>query len=669
MTTIGQDLEYQKSLLAIIKNLQTENRELKIKTERLDTELSMALDAVKRTSVAKSRFLANMSHEIRTPMNTIIGLSELALENTHNPPDTLDGLGRIHNASKLLLSVVTDILDLAKLETGKLELLPKAYDTAGLINDVAQFNTLRMGDKPLDMIIDVGENIPAMLYGDDLRIKQILNNILSNAIKYTQAGSVTLKVASLEEKEHTSLIFTIIDTGQGMTNEQIKSLQGAGNMSYGDTNRSADGAGLGMNIVNNLIQAMKGMLSVRSLPGEGTTLVVYLPQHPLEDCQDTITKEQIENLRKLNFYSSVGRKTIERDHMPYGRVLIVDDMQTNLFVAQGLMKPYGLTIETAMSGFECVDKIKAGNTYDVIFMDHMMPEMDGMQTTAELRKLGYTAPVVALTANNIVGQAEEFLANGFDDFMPKPIDIETLNHVLNKHIRDKQTPQVLAAAREQKAVLDAQIHSEATEASVTPVVSDPLAALRAIPYLDVRTALDAMSGMPDLYLDTVKLTLRLLPERVGKMDDYVNNDLKGFSIEVHGLKSALRNMGAMELGNRADQLETASKAGDQAYCQAHYPDFRKDLIQLEVHIQAATLGDEAGEKATADPSTLAPVIETAKAAAEAFDRDVALEALTASVGYTYTDVVDALLQDIVFALEAFDCLGAVEKLTSLQEVI
>ena len=671
MTTTGHDLEYQKSLLSIIKSLQTENRHLKTQTVQLESELSQALRLVKRATVAKSNFLANMSHEIRTPMNTIIGLSEIELENTHNSPTTLDALERIYSAGQLLLAVVTDTLDLSKLETGKLELLPKPYDTAGLINDVARFNTLRMGDKPVDMIIDVREHIPAMLYGDDLRIKQILNNILSNAIKYTHTGSVTLRVESLESTDYTSLVFTIKDTGQGMTADEIKSLQGAGVLSHGDTNRSADGAGLGMSIVNNLVSMMGGTLRIRSIPGEGTTLMLYLPQYTLEGNTDTISREQIENLAKLNFRSIITRKTIERDYMPYGRVLIVDDMQTNLFVAQGLMNPYGLSIESAMSGFECVDKVKAGNTYDVIFMDHMMPEMDGMQTTQELRKRGYTAPIVALTANNIIGLAEEFLANGFDDFMPKPIDIEALNHVLNKHVRDKQTPQVLAAAREQKAALDAHIHtaSALTLGGADQADTDPLSALRDIDGLDLRTALDAMSGMVELYLDTVKLTLRLLPERVDKMDDFVNSNLGGFAIEVHGLKSALRNMGAMVLGSRADQLETAAKAGDQAYCQAQYPDFRTELIQLEVHLNAATLNDDEEDKETADVSTLAPALSTAKEAAESFERDAALEALAPHSKYTYGEPIDTPLQDIVFALEAFDCLGAVEKLASLQESI
>ena len=672
MTPTGHDLEYQKSLLSIIKSLQTENRQLKTHTVQLGNELSQALRLLKRATVSKSNFLANMSHEIRTPMNTIIGLSEIELENTQNSPATLDAIGRIYNAGQLLLAVVADILDLSKLETGKLELLPKPYDTAGLINDVAQFNTLRMGDKPVDMIIDVREHIPAMLYGDDLRIKQILNNILSNAIKYTHSGSVTLRVESLESKDYTSLVFTIKDTGQGMTEDELKSLQGAGVLSHGDTNRSADGAGLGMSIVNHLVGMMGGTLRMRSVPGEGTTLMVYLPQYTLEGNSDTISREQIDDLAKLNFRSTAIRKNIKRSYMPYGRVLIVDDMQTNLFVAQGLMNPYGLSLETAISGFECIDKVKAGNTYDLIFMDHMMPEMDGMQTTQELRKLGYTAPIVALTANNIIGLAEEFLANGFDDFMPKPIDIEALNHVLNKYIRDKQTPQVLAAAREQQASLDNYVHSAPSleiHDTDTTDVDDLLAALCMIDGLDVRTALDAMSGMVELYLDTVKLTLRLLPERVDKMDDFVNSNLSGFAIEVHGLKSALRNMGAMVLGNRADQLETAAKNADQAYCQEQYPDFRRELIQLEVHLNAATLSDDEANKETADISTLAPTLQTAKDAAESFDRDAALETLTPHSKYTYGEHVDTLLQDIVFALEAFDCLGAVEKLASLQESI
>jgi CheY-like chemotaxis protein len=359
--------------------------------------------------------------------------------------------------------------------------------------------------------------------------------------------------------------------------------------------------------------------------------------------------------------------------MPYGSVLIVDDVDANLFVAKGLMKPYGLTIETVMSGYDALDLVRAGNQYDIIFMDHMMPGMDGMETTKLIRESGYTQPVVALTANAIAGQAEVFLDNGFDNFISKPIDTRQLNNVLNTLIRDKQSPEVLEEAKRQK-----ELRKQGTQGDRPPVSGmavqtrhdvvenpDQLSTLKTISALNVDSALEAMSGLQDVYLDTVKLTVRLLPERVDKMDRFIGNDMKSFTVEVHGLKSVLKNIGATALGNQASALERAAMENDQPYCDENYPPFRDALAELTEQLGVAFPKKDAQPKETADTSELLQVIGDAQIAAENFDRDSALRIVSPHMDFTYGEEIDELLKEIVFALEAFDCEKALGLMSGL----
>ncbi|MCL2690303.1 MAG: ATP-binding protein [Chitinispirillia bacterium] len=626
------------------------------------TEINNALEAAKQASLAKSKFLATMSHEIRTPMNAIIGISDIELEREDHPLETRDSFDRINNSGKTLLGIINDILDLSKIETGKLELMPVKYETASLINDTVRLNAMRIGSKQIEFVIKVAETLPATLLGDELRIKQILNNMLSNAIKYTQQGRVTFETDSKTGGGATTLIFKIRDTGQGMTKEQIQALYDEYSMFNREANRLTEGTGLGMSITKSLVELMNGKIIVESEPGVGSVFTVHLTQQPAED--KVLGKELAENLQKFEFTSKMQRTQIIRDYMPYGSVLIVDDVEANLFVAKGLMKPYGLKIETAISGFEALDKIRNGKVYDIVFMDHMMPGMDGIEATKLIREAGYTHPVVALTANAISGQKEIFLGNGFDDFISKPIDIRQLNFILNKRIRDKQSPEVLEDARRQnESRIAAASKNGAGNAAED---NSPLALLKRVDGLNVNGALDAMSGLEDVYIDTVKLTVRLLPERLDKMDNYIVSDMKSFTVEVHGLKSVLKNIGAAALGNSAAMLERAALEDNTLYCSEYYPPFKTGLIALKDALNEA-LRLEASDKKSADKSSLVQIIADAKAAAESFDRDSALEIITPCSEFSYCAQTDELLEKIVFALEAFDCEGALENIIKLEE--
>ena len=632
------------------------------------TEIDNALETARQASLAKSKFLATMSHEIRTPMNAIIGISDIELERESHSHEIRDSFDRINNSGKTLLGIINDILDLSKIETGKLELSPVKYETASLINDTVRLNAMRIGSKEIEFVIKVAETLPKKLFGDELRIKQILNNMLSNAIKYTEEGSVTFEVDSQTSNGNTTLIFTIRDTGQGMTKQQLQALYDEYSMFNREANRLTEGTGLGMSITKSLVEMMDGRIEADSEPGFGSVFIVHLTQKPVDD-SGVIGRELAENLQKFEFTGKMQRCAIIREYMPYGSVLIVDDVEANLFVAKGLMKPYGLKIETAISGYEALDKIRGGNVYDIVFMDHMMPGMDGIETTKLIREAGYKPPVVALTANAIAGQKEVFLKSGFSDFISKPIDIRQLNLVLNKNIRDKQPIEVIEEANRQKeeAAAGAQLAANENTGADTAQSASPLALLRRVKGLSVDSALDAMSGLEDVYVDTVKLTLRLLPERLEKMDKFIESDIKAFTVEVHGLKSVMKNIGAAELGNSAASLERAALENNISTVKEYYPPFRAGLVELKESLNGVLQLETGDTKESADKSSLIQVIADAKAAAESFDRDSALEIITPCSEFSYCAVTDELLQKIIFALEAFDCEEALENIIKLEE--
>jgi CheY-like chemotaxis protein/two-component sensor histidine kinase len=484
-----------------------------------------------------------MSHEIRTPLNAILGITEIQLQNLALQQDTREAFAKLYNSGDLLLSIINDILDLSKIEAGKLELTTAKYDVASMINDVVQLNTIRYESKPVAFKLAVDENIPSTLVGDELRIKQILNNLLSNAFKYTEHGEVSLSVnaecVGRGGAVLVTLIFIISDTGQGMTAEQVRKLFDEYTRFNLEANRTTEGTGLGMTITRNLADLMYGKISVKSVVGEGTSVTVRLPQRTYGiGIGGVIGKELANNLQQFQLGNAlhVKKTQIKYEPMPYGRVLIVDDVESNIYVAKGLMTPYSLKIDIAVSGFEAIDKIKEGIVYDIIFMDHMMPKMDGIETTKLIRNMGYTQPIIALTANALAGQAEVFIKNGFDGFISKPIDLRHLNSFLNRLIRDKQPADVIEAAYRERAQQEKRRSTEKPQ----QLIGSQLAEIFA------RDAEKALA-----VIDTA------LQNNFSE-----NNDVQMFIINVHAIKSALANIGEAELSAVALTLEQAGRDGD-----------------------------------------------------------------------------------------------------------
>jgi PAS domain S-box-containing protein len=498
-------------------------------------------------NAAKSAFLAKVSHEVRTPMNAILGITEILLQNEDLSHDMQEALSRIYNSGYLLLGIINDILDLSKIEAGKLELTPINYDVPSLINDTVHLNIMRFDSKPIIFDLYLDENIPMTLFGDELRIKQILNNLLSNAFKYTDAGKISLSIA-VEPSDNPSMItlsFRVSDTGQGMTGEQLDKLFDEYTRFNLEANRSTEGAGLGMNITKRLVDLMDGEILVESTKGKGSIFTVRLPQKIVDN--GVLGKAIVENLMqfRLGRMSQIKKAPqVVREYMPYGKVLIVDDVETNLYVAKGLMSPYGLSVDTSMSGFEAIDKIKSGSKYDVIFMDHFMPKMDGIEATKNIRELGYTNPIVALTANALTGQTEVFLANGFDGFISKPIDIHQLNAVLNKLIRDKYPAETVEAARQIK---DNIKKSASQQQSVNAELIK----------IFVRDAQKAVAILETIHSKNYRRA----------------DDIQMYVINIHAMKSALANIGEIELSTAAAKLEEAGRNQDIAEISNDTPGF------------------------------------------------------------------------------------------------
>ena len=570
-------------------------------------------EIAEESSRAKSDFLAKMSHEIRTPMNAILGITEIQLQNSSLPLAVREGLERIYNSGDLLLGIINDILDLSKIEAGKLESVNVQYDISSLVHDIVKLNILRYESKPIEFKLNVSGDIPTFLLGDELRIKQILNNLLSNAFKYTNEGYVELSLFTepIDDDSKVMLVFRVSDTGQGMTPDEIKKLGEKFSRFNLEANRRTEGAGLGMNITRNLVQLMNGSITVESVPGAGTVFVVKLPQ----ECADKspIGKELANNFEKLNLknVTRIRKMQIKQDFMPYGRVLIVDDVEANLYVARGLLAPYGLSIDTAMSGFEAIDKIRDGAKYDIIFMDHMMPKMDGIETVKIIRSIDYKGAIVALTANAIIGQAEMFLSNGFDDFISKPIDIRQLNAVLNKLIRDKQPAEVLDEARKQKNSLYASGRHH--------IVVDPQ--LAEFFVRDGEKAYDILEN--------------ILKNNFNEADDLLK-----FIINVHAMKSSLANIGEGELSNKAMELEQAGRDQNIKLILNGLPEF---LLSLRHVIDKLKPSDEIMEDIKVnnedDLAFLKEKLQAIQAACESFNKKSAKEILAQVKEKTWTKAI------------------------------
>lgn len=391
------------------------------------------IEAAEESNRAKSRFLARMSHEIRTPLTAVLGITEIEMRHGDLPPRFDAALTKIYDASHSLLHIVNDILDFSKIESGKMELIHAEYSLAALINETTLIRLSYTEKKDLLFFLYVDEKLPTHFIGDALRIRQILSNLLSNALKYTPAGKVTMTI-TYQEAPVPCINFAIADTGIGLTAAQLASIQDEYVRVHEEELNFVSGTGLGIPIVHSLAQLMDATFTMESMPNQGTIARISIPQQPGTDHRMGATLAAA--LQNFESATDVADKVTQAQaQYPQARVLVVDDVETNLFVAQAILESFGITVETCESGLIALERIKAGHHYDLFFIDHMMPTLDGIQTTQQLRALGCHKPIIALTANAVKGQDALFIASGFDGFMSKPIEIEVMAGYLARFLK------------------------------------------------------------------------------------------------------------------------------------------------------------------------------------------------------------------------------------------
>ena len=510
---------------------------------------------------AKTRFLANVSHEMRTPLNAIIGLSELSLSPDETTDDVKLNLEKIYGSGRTLLSLINDILDISKIESGKLELSESDYNIPSLISDVMAQNSIRIGDKPVELKLDIKPELFAHYHGDELKIKQIINNLLSNAIKFTFQGSVSLAISSERDGDGVWLTIRLTDTGVGIEAKDIERLFDTYMQVNSNTNRFIEGTGLGLPITKQLVELMDGSIDIESEFGKGSVFTVRVKQGLRDD--ETIGIDVVENLSSLNYYemSSSRRSRMQRQTLPMAHVLVVDDNPINLDVARGLLKPYKMQVDCLTNGLEAIAALKNENPrYDAVFMDHMMPGMDGIEAVHRIRELGTdyarNVPIIALTANAIVGSTETFLANGFQAVLHKPIDL----NLMDSYIHDWITSRLRAEGR---LVEDAQDNGteNAAAADIQANAADIFAG-KDIEDIDLHKGLKHFYSDLDTYLGVLRSYVTNSRLTLEKLEFVDADNLADYAIMVHGVKGSSRGIGAETIGAQAEALEMAAKAGD-----------------------------------------------------------------------------------------------------------
>ena len=563
-----------------------------------------ALEAARQASEAKTDFLANTSHEIRTPINAVLGMNEMILRETDKMDRILDSdaeafrasvkkirnySGNVDSAGSNLLAIINDILDFTKIEEGRMDIVPTEYQLSSVLNDVSNMIYFKAKQKNLVFVTEVDRTLPDNLYGDVVRVRQIITNILNNAVKYTDEGSVSLTVTgditgkTEDGKPVLELVVSVTDTGIGINEQDIGKLFGKFERVDLEKNSTKEGTGLGLAITKMLLDMMGGTVKVKSEYGKGSTFTVTVPQTVLSNEPVGNFKEKFENAldRKKSYHESF--------RAPSARVLIVDDTRMNLIVATEFLKDTLISIDTAGGGREAI-KLALANHYDVILMDQRMPEMDGVETLHEIKKHtegpNINTPVICLTADAVVGARNRYLSKGFTDYLTKPIDSVYLETMLKKYIpADK---------------IEAVEYVEDTAAPAVPSSDNQI-------FEHLRKAgVDTSAGIANctdetIYREILKEYLRSSAEKITGLNTYLaNEDLNNYGVLIHSVKSTSATIGASGLSRTALELEKAANSKDFDFIRKEHDAFMDRYTKLLDVIRECVPYEDNGDQGSDD---------------------------------------------------------------------
>ena len=516
---------------------------------RLITKLHEARDTAEEANKAKTDFLSSMSHEIRTPLNAIVGFGQ-ALAKEDISGTAKEEVQDILMASNTLLEIVNGILDISKIEANKIEIVENEYSTKKMVSEITSLINARIGSKPIDFKILVDENLPPMLYGDNMRVKQVTINLLTNAVKYTQEGRILFQIKADNDtvNDICKLTISVQDTGMGMTEEDIEHLFTKYQRFDMEKNVNVEGTGLGMAITKSLVELMGGEITVKSTYGEGSTFIITLNQKIIHKEDQT---EVVED-KQIKAFNASGSK-----------VLVVDDNKINLKVAERLLREYNISVETVQSGSESIDKVLDGKVYDLIFMDIMMPKMNGIETLENLKNIvGFKMPVVALTADVISGMEEKYISEGFDDCLAKPIVEEELYYMLRKFLKESTT--------------------EPTTITTEDLVSNDAHNVQLLESnrINVAAGLELLKDM-EMYEMTLEEFYNELQNKLSELKSYKEaGNMDDYAILAHALKTEARYVGCNELGDMAYEHELAGKASNQALVDEKFEELSNEVNRV-----------------------------------------------------------------------------------------
>ena len=610
---------------------------------------------------AKEDFLANMSHEVRTPMNVITGMVELALRNDELPDQEREYLHNIRVAGEELVTIIEDILDVAKVRSGTLEIVEEEYAVTSLVHDVLNTTRILLGEKQVALLADVNPAVPSRLRGDGVRVKQVMMNLLSNAAKYTEKGTIHLKVdftpADREDKE-IDLRVSVTDTGIGIAQEQLKDIFTDFRQADGSRNREKGGSGLGLYLSRQLLDLMRGTICVKSVLGKGSEFSFTVRQHVIDDkpCMDTGSELAfLPSSKKEEHVATRAHKRKKEDlratfTAPDATILLVDDNKVNLKVAEGLLRPYQMRVDTADSGRLAIDMVQS-QSYDLVFMDHMMPQMDGVEAARIIRSLDgehfRRMPIVALSANAVRGAKELFLEAGMNDFVPKPIEMRAMERVLRKWLPDNK---VISNRNTQEEVNK----EENVKLSVTEDTGSLSWELEGV---DVAVGMKYSGGDESLYREVLSDYIDTIEEKASVIERAVEEtDIETYTIEVHSLKSTSKSIGAMELSRLAEDLESSGKNGEWEPIIEKTPallTMYRGLHQVILPYHTAA-GQEAGPKQPVDNEKLMGLLDQFIDSMDTYDSIRGEEIVAELLKYDFTDSWDEFMKETASAMGRLD---------------